>query len=922
MDHILDGLNDAQRAAVTSPSDVLQVLAPPGSGKTKTLTARVAHMIAHRGISPNNIIVCTFTVKASREMKERIEGLLGNEQADRLILGTFHSICRRLLLKYGRLIDLDNKFGISDMSDTKAIVTRIIKHRNFTVDPMVAVSRISTRKCNGAVPQPPKPKGPPQNTQEEAEKKLTEELECVFEEYNQELKAQNLLDYDDLLLRCEELLRRFPRCVKYVQAVLIDEFQDTSNVQYDLMVLFAQARKVVTIVGDPDQSIYGWRNARIENLIKMRETFTDTMVVNLEENYRSSACILLSAQALIEQDNSRHEKTLLPTHSAGERPVLRNHFTADQEAAWIAAEIRRSKGLTGGLLGFKDFAILFRSAFLTRVVEQALIKATIPYRMVGGTRFFDRAEVKLLLDYLRFIDNVQHFEALTRILNMPTRGIGPKTLDALRDVAKQRKCDLWQALLHETSRMNLSGRQCEGTRSFVKLIERATKKLSESKNLSLPGYIRWLMDEIGLIAFVKKKHPEEKDYAPRIDNLREFLAYVRAFSQGPSDLDGSFSEGDEGDFVDELSSQPSSQPSSQAGAIKRPTRETLTVFLSELALITDTKTQQEDESDTGTVTLATMHAAKGLEWPVVFVPAVYEGIMPHSRSEDTDEERRLLYVAMTRAQALLYLSHPERTTRSEEAQVSQFLDKREVGETLCDRGPRFDYDLVRELAKILRREGIPLDIEAGRSKVDYFDDDDFEGHYQEARRRAREEKESQTGAGSASQKRGLDSVSKSGAGTGSGFTSARDVIALNNKENLPPPKKKQAKGQDGWQQQTLSFAKPAEAAEVEHKPDAKVEEPPRAMAIKEPQSHVKVEETYRSVKVEGGAASAAPKPPVAAKPWQASGVRQFRPHTSMHTTTMDRIQGQPAGPPVTGTRTLGAKPSMNGWQQRMSRAQP
>lgn len=378
----MDGLNPAQRAAVTSPSAVLQVLAPPGSGKTKTLTARVAYQIVHDGLNPSNIIVCTFTIKAAREMQNRIQNFLGPDLAGRLILGTFHSIARRLLAIHGKHLGLDQKFGIADASDSKSIVARIIKRKGVTTNPGTARHRISGFKANGVTAL--------QHAASTAKSKKastdTQEIDIIYTEYQEHLETSNLLDYDDLLLKCADLLRSYPRCLENIQAVLIDEFQDTNNVQYDLMMLFAQHKQVISIVGDPDQSIYGWRSAKIENLVRMQAHFPDTHVVNLEENYRSSSCILLAAQELIEQDNNRLQKSLSPTHSAGERPTLRHLCSAANEAEWIVSEIQRAAALTGGLLKWKDFAVLLRSASLSRLIESSLGKVGIPYRMVGGHR--------------------------------------------------------------------------------------------------------------------------------------------------------------------------------------------------------------------------------------------------------------------------------------------------------------------------------------------------------------------------------------------------------------------------------------------------------------------------------------------------------------------------------------------------------
>jgi DNA helicase-2/ATP-dependent DNA helicase PcrA len=374
-DVLLASLNASQRDAVSSQADTLAILAGPGSGKTHTLTSRTAWLL-QQGLQPWNIIVATFTVKAAREMKERIGKLIGNGLESKLILGTFHSISRRYLARYGHLIGIRKDFGIADSADSLAIIKRIVKRNNLMIDPKVARSRISTLKAKGA--------DHTSKVSEKVKKSVdTQEFEIVHEEYQAALERSNLLDYDDLLVQCVELLRQHPSCVSNIEAVLIDEFQDTNIVQFDLMRLFAAHRKRITIVGDPDQSIYGFRAAEIKNYKRMLRQYPDTVTIPLEENYRSSGAILLTALNVIEQDSSRIAKSLLPTHTVGTRPVLRKLATAQKEADWIIAEIQRSMGMTGELLDLNDFAILLRSAALSRVIESALGRAGIAYRMVG-----------------------------------------------------------------------------------------------------------------------------------------------------------------------------------------------------------------------------------------------------------------------------------------------------------------------------------------------------------------------------------------------------------------------------------------------------------------------------------------------------------------------------------------------------------
>jgi DNA helicase-2/ATP-dependent DNA helicase PcrA len=380
-DNILANLNSSQKAAVSSTAATLAILAGPGSGKTHTLTSRTAWLLSHEGLQPWNIIVATFTVKAAREMKERIGKLIGDGPEAKLVLGTFHSIARRYLARYGHLINIPRDFGIADSSDSLAIIKRIIKRHNLTIDAAAVRSRISGRKAKGAEAQPFG------NGKHSSAKSLEiQEFEICYIEYEDALKRSNLLDYDDLLLRCVDLLRAYPSCVSNVEAVLIDEFQDTNLVQFDLMRLFASQRKRVTIVGDPDQSIYGFRSAETKNFKRMLKQYPETVTIPLEENYRSSGAILLTALEVIQQDEGRISKSLLPTHNVGTRPVLRKLASAHDEAEWIITEIKRCLTLTGNIMIFDDVAILLRSASLSRHIESALGKAGIPYRMVGQSK--------------------------------------------------------------------------------------------------------------------------------------------------------------------------------------------------------------------------------------------------------------------------------------------------------------------------------------------------------------------------------------------------------------------------------------------------------------------------------------------------------------------------------------------------------
>lgn len=695
MDSIVHGLNDAQLTATTSPASVVQILAPPGSGKTKTLTSRVAYLIKHYDYKPWNILCLTFTIKSAREMKERLAKLVGNGVEAKIVLGTFHSVCRRYLVSYGHLIGLARDFGIADSSDSLSIIKRIVKRMHFNLDPKAARARISNAKSKGM-------KYPELSTEVAKKKNIDQqEFAQIFEAYEDLLDQANLLDYDDLLLRCCDLLRQHPHCVSNIEAVLVDEFQDTNVVQFELMSRFASQQKRITTVGDPDQSIYGWRSAEIKNLRRMQTQYPDTLVITLQDNYRSSAAILLAAQEVIEQDASRPVKALSPTHCPGTSPVLRRLPSSDVEASWIVSEIKRTIGMTGEMLRYPDCAILLRSAALSRQIESAMGKAGIPYRMVGGQRFFDRVEIKILLDYLRVVSQPTNNDAVARILNIPGRGIGPTTVKSMLEEAESRKLTLWsftrdavQGNIKTSTKINKPAEK--GLGAFINIILTAKRKLKDPLDpMSPQSLLHHIIGKLSFQEYLKRNY--EADHEGRWANVEELIAQSAEYPipQVSEDLDNA---------APDLTGLPVVEGVTQSKG--HVGEETLSMFLANVALATELQRDEEaeDGQSPSQVTISTIHAAKGLEWPVVFIPAAYEGSIPHSRAEDTDEERRLLYVAMTRAQALLYISCPVQNSQREEAKLSQFLDPKTVGHYLVKSGARLDSGVVSDIARILRRQ--------------------------------------------------------------------------------------------------------------------------------------------------------------------------------------------------------------------------
>ncbi|KAG8813457.1 hypothetical protein FRC19_002409 [Serendipita sp. 401] len=453
----LRNLSDAQYAAVThDPNVPLQILAGPGSGKTRTLTYRIAHLIDIHGVPPSRIVAVTFTNKAASELRVRLDALIGQASSSSLILGTFHSICGRLLRKYGSAIQIPTNFSICDADESKKIINRILKdivatsgshasgNQKSELKDSIALELISKAKAKGLNPEELEakvrrdiqanvtvPKG-------ETNPHVMLQLVPVYSQYIDECKRHNALDFDDLLAYGVKLLKARPDCVD-CQHVFVDEFQDTNTVQFELMAKLAGKNGNVSIVGDPDQSIYGWRSAEIENLRRMITIFPLTKQIFLEDNYRSTGAILAASIAIISEDSNRPPKTLRTSHPFGYVPTLGGCADEREEAACIADEIKRLKTLSGGMLKWSDFAVLLRFNALSRNLEQALQKEGIPSRVLAGQKFFDRVEVKDLLAYLQLIDNPEFDPAVLRIINVPKRNIGNKSIEELQKRARHKK---------------------------------------------------------------------------------------------------------------------------------------------------------------------------------------------------------------------------------------------------------------------------------------------------------------------------------------------------------------------------------------------------------------------------------------------------------------------------------------------------
>ncbi|KAK1755672.1 P-loop containing nucleoside triphosphate hydrolase protein [Echria macrotheca] len=708
-DHpILKGLNNAQRRAVSSSSATVAILAGPGSGKTHTLTSRVVWLVDEVGYRPQDVVVATFTVKAAREMMDRIGRALGGGREKKLILGTFHSICRRYLSAYGGKIGLPKDFGIADDKDSRGIVERVCKRLKLTLDPPTARAWISKQKAGGSEKESARAKKPP------GKSLGLQELQTCYDEYQKQLERSNLLDYDDLLVRCVELLRKFPSCVSNIQSVLIDEYQDTNGIQYELMKLFAQHRSRITIVGDPDQSIYGWRSAEIGNLWRLLREFKGTEEVSLEDNYRSSQSILNLSLQVIQQDKDRYKKVLKPVHTRGSRPVLRKLKNAYAEADWIVCEMRRVIMMSGNMLTHSDVAILLRSAALSRHIESTLGKAGIAYKMVGGFKFYDRAEIKTLLDYLRVVHQPHNNDALSRIMNVPKRGIGEGTIKNLIEEAEQASMSLWTLLVkhcrgQRTAKTKITKHTEQRiTGGLIRVIEDLRKISAHTDDVSgdsdgLVGLIHQLIKLLDFERFLKDTHPD--DHEQRWANVQEFINVAA-------------------DFVRDLEQTGDDTLPEIQGLQQSVETELLPRFLANVSLASDVQTGEDGENKP-LVTISTIHAAKGLEWPVVFIPAVYQGSIPHARSEDQNEERRLLYVAMTRAKCLLYLSCPTYRSNSsdEPCELSSFVAT--ISRSFLEKGPCLDRPVMEQIAQIVKRKLPSNEAIYGSLPSMYSPEDDF-----------------------------------------------------------------------------------------------------------------------------------------------------------------------------------------------------
>lgn len=614
---LLDGLNNKQREAVAAPLGNYLVLAGAGSGKTRVLTHRIAWLISVENVPESNILAVTFTNKAAAEMRHRIEHTLSSSSHHSLFgmwVGTFHSIANRLLRSHYLDANLPQDFQIMDSEDQQRLLKRLLKLHNIDekhFPPKHVAWYIGAQKDKGKRPKDIDHHDDPN------EKKLVQ----IYQIYQDACDRAGLLDFAELLIRAYELFRDKPpilqRYRQRFQQILIDEFQDTNNIQYDLIHLLAGETGNVMIVGDDDQSIYGWRGAQVENIQRFLNDYQKTETIRLEQNYRSTGHILATANELISNNEDRLGKNLWTDQGDGDPVEIYCAFNELDEARFVASQIKQWKEDEGSL---NECAVLYRSNSQSRVIEEALIQANIPYRIYGGMRFFERQEIKDALAYLRLIANRQDDAAFERVINTPPRGIGERTLDTIRQITRNRQITLWQAIQVAIQEEQLSGRAASALLRFVELINALEQ---ETEQMPLFEQTDFVIKKSGLYEMYKQEKGEKGEV--RIENLEELVTATKQFSKP--------------DEAEEMSD--------------------LTAFLTHASLEAG-EAQASPHQDY--VELMTLHSAKGLEFPRVFMVGVEEGIFPSGMSFDEgrlQEERRLAYVGITRAKKKLTISYAE-----------------------------------------------------------------------------------------------------------------------------------------------------------------------------------------------------------------------------------------------------------------------
>jgi len=645
--NLLEGLNDQQRRAVTLPHQSALILAGAGSGKTRVLTTRIAWLVQTGQIGPHSLLAVTFTNKAAREMLTRISAMLPINTRG-MWVGTFHGLCNRMLRAHHRDAGLPQTFQILDSQDQLALIKRVLK--SMGVDDEKLPARDLQYFVNGNKDQGRRA------AQVEAFDEHSRQLTELYAQYDRQCNREGAVDFAELLLRSFELLSRNEILRTHYQRrfahILVDEFQDTNRLQYRWLKLLAGSENAIFAVGDDDQSIYAFRGASSQNMFEFERDFARGEVIKLEQNYRSHANILDAANALIRHNQHRLGKELWTSEGKGEQLRLYEAATDLEEAAYILDEVRhlRSEGVR-----LSQIALLYRSNAQSRVLEHALFNAALPYRVYGGLRFFERQEIKHALAYLRLVASPDDDGALLRVINLPARGVGARTLEQLQESARMRGITLWQAACSTP----LGGKAGAGVAAFVQLVENLR---GECRDLSLATIVERVIERSGLIPY----YEGERDGSDRIENLNELVTAATGFETEGSAFD----------------STEDALPVTEPAPAAEPAQASLRALEGFLAHASLEAGEHQAQAGADALQLMTVHAAKGLEFHTVLISGLEEGLFPHENSLNQDdgleEERRLMYVALTRARRRLYLSFAQSRMLHGQTRyniASRFLDE-------------------------------------------------------------------------------------------------------------------------------------------------------------------------------------------------------------------------------------------------------
>lgn len=604
----LNKLNKEQREAAETIEGPLLILAGAGSGKTRVLTYRIAYLIEN-GVYPGNIIAITFTNKAAAEMKERVESLIDSNEKG-MWISTFHSACVRILRQDIDKIGFNKNFVIYDTQDQEKLIKECLKDLNLDekiFPPKEILSKIGSLK-DVLVDADYYYK---KYSNDYKNRRIAE----IYELYQKKLKSNNALDFDDIIMNTVKLLKAHPDILSYYQRkfryILVDEYQDTNKAQYEFVNLLAKSHRNLCVVGDDDQSIYGWRGADVRNILDFEKDYPDAKVIKLEENYRSTKKILDAANFVIQNNEQRKEKRLWTKNQEGENIKLYRAGNEREEADFIVNEIMK---LTDAGRSYSDFAVLYRTNAMSRIIEEAFVTANVPYRVYGGLKFYDRKEVKDILSYLKFVNNPLDNISLERIVNTPKRGIGDATLEKIRQYSDESDISLFNSL---ENAKKIDGLGKKVVSAIIKFTEIINNLINQRDSMKVSDMILEVLEKTGYQSEMENENTEEANQ--RLENLKEFYSAAVEFEEKSEEI----SLGD---------------------------------FLERVALVSDT----DDLSSSGCITLMTLHTAKGLEFPAVFIAGMEEGIFPHYSAQtdmkELEEERRLCYVGITRAKEVLYLT--------------------------------------------------------------------------------------------------------------------------------------------------------------------------------------------------------------------------------------------------------------------------